>query len=166
MTGSDAGGGVFDQWLAAWAQTRRLTYDLLRALPYAVMNFSPHPEFGTLVRQIRHCGDVQAWYLEALRTGTRDISARPRRRELEQSKAHVEAYLRHLDGELDDAVRSLGPQDLGRTIRWSPDEQVTVLQHLMALLQHETLHQGMWAFYAKIADLPLPDSWTKAWGMA
>ena len=29
--------------------------------------------------------------------------------------------------------------------------------------QHETLHHGMWAFYSKIADLPLPESWKNAW---
>ncbi len=165
MTEAGEGAAALEQWLAAWRQTRRLTYDLLRVLPYAVMNFSPHPDFGTLVRQIRHCADVQACYLEALRTGTMDLSTRPRRRELEQSKEHLEAYLRHLDGELEDAVRGLGSQVLTRIIGWGPGGHLTVLQHLMALLQHETLHQGMWAFYARIAELPLPQSWRETWGL-
>lgn len=163
---TSGGADVAEQWLAAWRRTRGLTCDLLRALPYAVMNFSPHAGFGTFVRQIRHCGDVQAGYLDALRTGALDLTARPRRRELEQSTDHLLAYLAHLDGELEQAVRNLGDQVLTRTVRWGPDEEVTVLQHLMALLQHETLHQGMWMFYATIADLPLPDSWRKTWGLA
>jgi uncharacterized damage-inducible protein DinB len=160
-----AGAEVVDQWLAAWRQTRQLTYDLLRALPYAVMNFSPHPEFGTFVRQIRHCADVQACYLEALRTGTMDLSTRPRRRELERSREHLEAYLRRLDAELEETVRTLGPQALTRTIRWDPQGPLTVVQHLLSLLQHETLHQGMWTFYARIADLPLPQSWWQSWAL-
>lgn len=150
------------QWVEAWQQTRRLTYDLLRALPYAVMNFSPHPEFGTLVRQMRHAADIQACYIAAVRSGTMDFSVQPRQRALEQSKENLEAYLRYLDEELLTALRDLTPEQLTRPVDWG-DLKPTLLQHLMRLLQHETLHHGMWAFYAKIADLPLPQSWKDAW---
>jgi len=150
------------QWVESWQQTRRLTYDLLAALPYAVMNFSPHPEFGTLARQIRHAADMQACYIAAVRAGKMDFSARPRQRVLEQSKEDLEGYLRHLDRELLAALRDLTPAQLARPIEWG-DLHLTLLQHLMRLLQHETLHHGMWAFYARIADLPLPPSWKAAW---
>lgn len=150
------------EWVRAWQSTRRLTYDLLRALPYAVMNFSPHPEFGTLIRQIRHVGDIQACYIAAIKSGKTDFQAQPRKRALEQSKEHVEAYLHHLDEELLSTLREL-PADLRtRLIAWD-SSQVTLLQHLVWLLQHESLHHGMWVFYAKIADLPLPQSWKEAW---
>jgi len=150
------------QWVEAWKQTRELTYDLLRALPYAVMNFSPHPDFGTLVRQIRHAADIQACYTAAIRTGKMDFSVQPRQRALEQSKENLEAYMRYVDEELVAALRSLTPVQLTQSIDWGRTKP-TLLQHLMWLLQHETLHHGMWAFYAKIADLPLPQSWKNTW---
>lgn len=150
------------QWVEAWRQTRALTYDLLHVLPYAVMNFSPHPEFGTFARQIRHAADIEAAAVAALRTGTMDLAGHPRQRGLEQSKEDLEGYMRHVDEELVAALRALTPEQLARRVNWGTTTP-TLLQHLMWLLQHETLHQGMWAFYAKIADLPLPQSWKNAW---
>ncbi len=152
------------EWAAVWHQTRGLTYDLLRELPYPIMNFSPHPDFGTLIRQMRHVADIQACYLAALQTGKMDFSVQPKQRTLEQSKEHLEAYMRHLDAQLVSALRSLPEPLRVRPIEWGRD-RLTLLQHLMGLVQHESLHHGMWSFYAKIADLPLPESWRHTWGL-
>ena len=150
------------QWAETWEQTRQLTYDLLHALPYPVMNFSPQPEFGTLIRQLRHTAEMQERYIAAIRSGQMEIRAQPRQRALEQSKENLEAYMRHLDRELLDALRGLTPDQLGSGIEWGKTT-LTLRQHLMRLLQHETLHHGMWVFYAKIVDLPLPSSWQEVW---
>ncbi len=162
MSDSAASTSEIRQWVETWQQTRTLTYDLLRALPYAVMNFSPHPEFGTLARQIRHAADIQACYIAAVRSGKMDFSIQPKKRALEQSKENLEAYLRQLDEELVTVLHDLTPEQHARSIDWGT-EKLTLLQHLMGLLQHETLHHGMWAFYAKIADLPLPQTWKDTW---
>ena len=86
----------------------------------------------------------------------------PRQRSLEQSKENLEGYMRYVDEELVAALRALTPAQLARPVDWGTAKP-TLLQHLMWLLQHETLHQGMWAFYAKVADLPLPKSWQETW---
>lgn len=153
------------QWVEDWTQTRALTYDLLRVLPPAVLNFSPSAGFGPLSRQIRHAGDIQACYLAALQTGRMDFAAQPRQRMVEQSKEHLEGYLRALDAALLDALRALDADAAaGRRIRWD-GEELNILRHLTRLLQHETLHHGMWALYARVADLPLPPSWRAFWGL-
>jgi len=150
------------QWAEDWGQTRGLTYDLLRALPPAVLNFSPAAGFGPLSRQIRHVGDIQACYLAALETGRMDFTSQPRQRKVEQSKEHLEGYLQALDASLREALRGLGTEGAARVIQWD-GEQLSLLRHLIRLLQHETLHHGMWAIYAGVADLPLPPSWHAAW---
>jgi uncharacterized damage-inducible protein DinB len=150
------------QWVEDWQQTRALTYDLLRALPAAVLNFSPAAGFGPLSRQIRHVGDIQACYLAALQTGRMDFTSQPRQRKIEQSKEHLEGYLQALDASLLDALRGLGTEGAGRLIQWD-GESLSLLRHLIRLIQHETLHHGMWAIYASVADLPLPTSWHAAW---
>jgi hypothetical protein len=152
------------QWAEAWRQTRALTYDLLAVLPPAVLNFSPHPDFGTFSRQIRHAGDVQACYQAALESGTMDFSAVPRQRQAEQSKDHLEGYLRALDASLLETVRGLRGERLTRPILWD-GEPLSPLRHLVRLLQHETLHHGMWTIYAKVADLPIPPSWRASWAL-
>ena len=149
------------QWSEAWRSSRALTYDFLRSLPYAIMNFSPHPGFGTLARQIRHVGEIQACYLEAITTGQMDFASRPRQRALEQSKERLEAYLQEQDAALHEVLREADPR---RSIKWSVGP-VTLLTHLLRLLQHETLHHGMWIFYAKIVELDLPQSWRDAWNL-
>lgn len=152
------------QWVEVWQHTRGLTYDLLRALPYSVMNFSPHPDFGTFIRQMRHAADIQACYLAAISTGKMDFSVQPRQRALEQSKENLEAYMRSLDEELFELLRGLSQEQLTGPIDWGTT-RATLLQHLMWLLQHETLHHGMWAFYARIVELPLPSSWRDTWAL-
>lgn len=163
MTGDAPPGSELAQWAKEWQGTRALTYDLLRSLPYAVMNFSPHPDFGTFARQIRHLGDIQACYLLALQTGTMDFSARSRQRALEQSKEHLDAYLQDLDAQLVEELSGLTDDRAVRPVVWE-GEAVPLLAHLMRLLQHESLHHGILAFYAKIADLRLPPSW-RAWSL-
>lgn len=150
------------QWADAWQQTRGLTYDLLRALPPAVLNFSPSAGFGPLSRQIRHVGDIQACYLAALQTGRMDFTSQPRQRKIEQSKEHLEGYLQALDASLLETLRGLGAEGLARSIQWD-GERLSLLGHLIRLLQHETLHHGMWTIYANVADLPLPPSWRALW---
>ncbi|HEY3249310.1 MAG TPA: DinB family protein [bacterium] len=152
-------------WTEEWKATRGLTYDLLAALPYSVTNFSPHPDFGTLIRQIRHMGDIQACYIAAIGSGKMDFAAQRRQRNLERSKDNVAAYLQSLDGLLIDTLTGLPADRRAATIDWGGGDQPSLHQHLMRLLQHETLHHGMWTFYAKIADLPLPDSWRQAWAL-
>lgn len=152
-----------EEWRSEWAATRRLTYDLLDALPYSVMNFSPHPDFGTLIRQIRHAGDMQASYLAAIESGRMDFTAQRRQRALERSKDDVTAYLRFLDAKMTDVLTTLPEGQRARRIDWGGGDQPSLVQHLTRLLQHETLHHGMWAFYAKVADLPLPESWRQTW---
>ncbi len=164
MSGAEFPTPALAEWAALWRQTRTLTYDLLRSLPYPVMNFSPHADFGTLIRQIRHVADVQAAYLVAIQTGKMDLPAQPRHRTLEQSKERVEAYLRELDEQLLDLLRAVPETIQTRSIAWGAN-QLTLQQHLVGLIQHETLHHGMWAFYAKVADLPLPESWQQSWGL-
>lgn len=153
----------FAAWLTEWTATRRLTYDLLGMLPYSVTNFSPHPDFGTLIRQIRHVGDIQAAYMTAIERGRMDFAAHRRQRTLERSKDDVAAYLHALDARMVDLLSTLSEDQRAGRIDWGDGEQVSLAQHLTRLLQHETLHHGMWTFYAKIADLPLPDSWRRAW---
>ena len=162
MTGETFPTPEIVQWAEAWRHTRSLTYDLLRALPYSVMNFSPHPDFGTFIRQMRHVADIQACYIAAIQSGKMDFSVQPRQRALEQSKESLEAYMRHLDEQLLAVLREMSDERRARQIDWG-SSRASLLQHLMWLLQHETLHHGMWAFYAKIADLPLPPSWKEAW---
>lgn len=151
------------RWAREWAAARTLTYDLLRSLPYPVMNFSPHPDFGTFARQMRHLGDIQSCYVRAIHSGAMDFSGQQRQRALEQSKEDLEAYLRHVDEELSTTLAGLTGEQLDRSIAWESGP-VSLLEHLLRLLQHEVLHQGMWTIYARVADLPLPESWTAVWG--
>jgi hypothetical protein len=41
---------------------------------------------------------------------------------------------------------------------------VSVFQHLMRMLAHETLHHGQWILYARLLEKKLPPGW-KAWGV-
>src|SRR5947209_16232228 len=101
------------------------------------MLFSPHPELGTLARQIRHAADIESAYTTAIHSGKMDFAGQPRRRALQQSKENLEGYLRHVDEELVAALRGLTPEQLARSIDWAAAKP-TLPQHLLWLLQHAT----------------------------
>ena len=149
-----------DLFKSEWKFTRGLTLELLDSLTDAELSQTPSPELGPFWKQFRHVGCLQECYMEALNTKKIKFDYRNKRYRGGCSKSALKAYLRALDRELVQAFEGI---DSNATIGWE-GEMVSVFQHLMRMLAHETLHHGQWIVYACLMGKQLPPGW-KAWGV-
>ena len=149
-----------DLFKSEWKFTRGLTLELLDSLTDAELSQTPSPELGPFWKQFRHVGRLQECYMEALNTKKIKFDYRNKRYRSGCSKNALKAYLRALDREL---VQTFEGVDSDATIGWE-GEMVSVFQHLMRMLAHETLHHGQWIVYARLMGKQLPPGW-KAWGV-
>jgi uncharacterized damage-inducible protein DinB len=159
---------ITNPWLAqfarSWQFTRSLTYDFLACLHDENLAYSPQLEFGTIGKLIRHVGDVQAVYAEALATGTADFSRKRRDYSMESSLERLNSYLKEQDKSLYDILSGYQKDPLKELIQW-PTTKLPVLEHLFLLPQHEAIHQGQWSLAARQAGIDLPKSWKDNWGL-
>jgi uncharacterized damage-inducible protein DinB len=159
---------ISNPWLAqfakSWQFTRSLTYDFLHVLSADNLTYSPQLEFGTLGKQIRHIGDVQGCYVDALGTGQVDFSKKRMDKTMEGSAEKLEAYLREQDKYLYDTLSKYDKDPIKDEIKWHTCN-LSVLEHLFLLPQHEAIHQGQWSLAARQAGIDLPKSWVDNWNL-
>lgn len=159
---------ITNPWLAqvarTWQFTRALTYDFLHVLTDENLLYSPQLEFGTIGKLIRHVGDVQEVYTNALQTGQADFSQKRKDFSLEKSVERLQKYLKDQDRYLYDTLSKYEKDPLKELITW-PSTKLPVLQHLFLLPQHEAIHQGQWSLAARQAGIDLPKSWKDNWGL-
>lgn len=152
-------------FLSAWEITRGLTYDLLDSLTQKDLLFTPGKGLGPFWKQIRHMGSCQECYFEALRTGKVEFNYKDKSYAGGVSKSQLKGYLQNLDKELFKKLESFSESDWEKTIFWSKQYQPPVYEHLMNLVQHETLHHGEWVVYVTLKGLKFPESWKVVWGL-
>jgi uncharacterized damage-inducible protein DinB len=149
-----------DLFKSEWKFTRGLTLELLDSLTDADLAETPSPHLGPLWKQFRHVGRLQECYMEALNTKKVKFDYRNKRYRGGCSKNALRAYLRALDREL---IQTFERVDWNASIE-REGEMISVFQHLMRMLAHETLHHGQWILYARLLEKKLPHGW-KAWGV-
>jgi uncharacterized damage-inducible protein DinB len=149
-----------DFFVSEWNFTRGLTLELVESLTDAELGETPGRGLGPFWKQFRHVGRIQECYLEALRSGKIQLDYENKRYRGGCSKDLLRAYLQDLDREL---LRAVGNLNWDLTIDWD-GEAVNVLQHLMGLVAHETLHHGQWIVYARLLGKKTPSGWN-AWGV-
>jgi uncharacterized damage-inducible protein DinB len=159
---------ISNPWLAqfarSWQFTRSLTYDFLKVLTEENLSYSPQLEFGTFGKLIRHVGDVQGVYIEALKSGNADFSKKRQDHSMETSLERLEKYLKEQDDKLYAALADYKKDPIKEQISW-PKTKLSVLEHLFLLPQHEAIHQGQWSLAGRQAGIELPTSWKDNWGL-
>ncbi len=138
---------------------RKLTIDLLEAIPEEKLVFAVGKNMGSLGKQFRHIGDVQLCYNEAIKTGKISFSNYKRDYSIETSKEKLKDFLEEADKEL---LKLIGENPKAE-IDWFGDK-LSLESHINALIQHEILHQGELLVYARTLELTFPKSWNM-WGL-
>ena len=147
---------AYERFRGQWNFLRRLTLDLLGA---ADLGYSPGKGLGPFWKQFRHVGRFQANLLDALDTGRVDFGAPTEGYQGGADRDALAAYLSGLDEWMNAA---LGQADWARTIDWE-GRSIDLADHCMRLAEHETLHDGEWVAYLRLAGRAFPPSW-RAWG--
>ena len=148
------------QFLNHWQFDRSLTLDLLASMSIDDLAFSPGPSVGPLWKQFRHIGRVQENFMDALKAGSAKFAPNGSFDATADGGALMD-YFHKLDDELRSLLSEIDPN---KRIDWFGEEQLSVFEHLMRMLSHETLHHGQLIVYCKLLGKPFPKSWI-IWGL-
>ena len=139
-------------------RTRKLTYDLLTELPEDIVNLHfPRPKLDTLGQQLAEMADVTLAYAKGIESGSLDFDTVrwdfPD--ELISSPERLKSYLRETDEAVEKAIAA-ADEDAEVDIY---GEKASLLEVLIGLVQHETLHHGQLALFFHLNEVKMPTSW-------
>jgi uncharacterized damage-inducible protein DinB len=142
-----------------WTFARGLTRDLLAGLDPDELRWEPGRSIGPLWKHFRHVGRVQENYVRALDTGVVAFAMPEKGYRGGADAQALLTYLGEADVELEQRIGSL---NWDGTVTWPDGETVSVGEHLLRLISHETIHHGVWITCCRLLGKPLPATWA-AW---
>lgn len=143
-----------------WRTLRQLTLDLLDVIQNESLRSTVGRNMGTLGKQYRHIGDVQLCYTKAIMTGKISFCHYRRDYSLEESKEKLKGFLEEVDADMLGQIE----KNPSAKIDWF-GEELSMIQHLRALMDHEILHHGELVVYIRTLGIAFPKSW-EAYGLA
>jgi uncharacterized damage-inducible protein DinB len=163
---SSAGTTAVDQieeFAGSWKFIRGMTHQFVESVPAQHWVSSPHPDYSSLAKQFRHIIWVTGLYTEALRNGKTDLALKKSNYAGSIDKSDIVRGLKDSDAKLEEILSALKSKDFSTYRIEHFGCSMTFGEYTHVIIQHESLHQGMWALYAKVAGFPTPKGWKENW---
>lgn len=150
-----------------WKYIQNLGFDILKMLSDEQLNFTVGKNMGTLGEQFRHMARVRFQYAEAIETKKIDDTIEKIDPVVAKSTGKLIELWEKANQKLLNVLEKASPDELENTMidwkYWGIDE-MSICDHLNALMDHETLHNGQLIVYLRTMELKFPESW-KDWGL-
>lgn len=146
-----------------WQDIQSLTFDVLQSLSDEQLKFTVGKNMGTLGEQFRHIIRIRFQYTEAIESGKVSDLRESIDLKSSESKESLLTLWEKSKQQLLNAVKKASPD---ASIDWSywGDDNLSLVDHLQALMDHETLHNGELIVYLKSMEYTFPKSWA-VWGL-
>ncbi len=155
---------VIETFRTGWRHVRGLTHDYITAIPPVRWEYSPHPAFEPLHKQVRHLVCVQGVYIDGVRNRVTDFGRKHSHYSGSLDRESLVAALRAKDDLLDTALTQITPEaEDGYLIEFYGKQ--TLAAYLSVIPQHEAIHHGQWSLYAAFGGFETPLSWKLNWGL-
>jgi len=153
----------FEQFLGSWSFIRGMTKDFVKATPNEFWEISPLPNVSSIAKQVRHLICVSGTYSRALATGKMSLTGKHDFYRGSLGREELLVALEKSDLDLLAALRAIEP---GKVADYRIDffgGEISFAEFTHVMIQHESIHQGLWGAYARAAGFPTPESWTTNW---
>jgi len=154
---------VVEDFLHSWSFVRRMTYDFIAALDDRYWLYTPVESLAPLAKQFRHMIGISGLYNDALRHRTVDFERKRSFYPATIDKAAIVAGLRMQDAELERLMRALDAEARQALLIDFGGNKMRFGDYTTMLVQHEALHQGIWALCARLAGFATPPLWQQEW---
>ena len=145
-----------EQFLGDWEYSRKDTIKFIETVPEDKLGFSPHKDWGSIGRQLRHMADVQECYIKAI--DTKKVTFQNKRKDysMETDKQKLIDYMKKLDKQLKEKIKKLSENDLLTKVDWEEVGNPSIAVMLNYMKDHEIYHQGILQVYASLAGFQTP----------
>ena len=145
-----------EQFFGDWEYSRKDTIKFIETVPEDKLGFSPHKDWGSIGRQLRHMADVQECYIKAI--DTKKVTFQNKRKDfsMETDKQKLIDYMKKLDKQLKEKIKKLSENDLLTKVDWEEVGNPSIAVMLNYMKDHEIYHQGILQVYASLAGFPTP----------
>ncbi|MGE0174492.1 MAG: DinB family protein [Oligoflexales bacterium] len=151
-------------FLRTWQYLRSMTTSFIEHVPLSHWDFHPSSSHGPLCKQFRHMVWVSDLYRCALRDGKIDMVTKKQEYGGSTERSEILAAIKDRDVRLEALLSEEKFLDVEYRIDFF-GTQMTVNEFTQTMVQHESLHHGMWSVYASLAGFPPPDGWKNDWGL-
>lgn len=150
-----------------WQFIQNLAFDVLKMLSDEQLGFTVGKNMGTLGEQFRHMARVRFQYTEAIETKKVSDTIEKIDPTVAKSQVRLIELWEKANKKLLNVLAKMSSDEVENTIidwkHWGIDE-MNIHDHLNALMDHETLHNGQIIVYLRTMELKFPKSW-EAWGL-
>jgi len=162
MTGATA----IDAFLETWQFVRgTMTREFVEAVPDEHWQCAPYPGAQPLHKQFRHVIWCSGVYNEAFEKRNADWTRKQTHYAGGLEREALVAAFREKDEQLLGALEALRRVDLAD---WRVDfmgNSMSFDRYAHVLIEHESVHHGMWSIYARLAGFETPLSWKLNWAL-
>ena len=151
------------RFAGSWNFIRGMTKEFARGVPAEFWDHSPLPEVSSLAKQIRHLVCVSGTYTRALRTGKMEMAGKHGFHTGGLGKEELLVALERCDLELLEALKGIDEAKLDQEWIEFFGGPMAFSEFTHVMIQHESIHQGLWAAYARAGKFKTPASWTQNW---
>jgi hypothetical protein len=151
------------RFAGSWNFIRGMTKEFARGVPAGAWEVSPLPEVSPMAKQIRHLICVSGTYTRALETRRMEMAGKHEFYTGGLGQAELLAALERCDLELLEVLNGI---DESMVLEEKIDffgGEMSFSEFTHVMIQHESIHQGLWAAYARAGKFKTPESWTKNW---
>ena len=153
--------------IESWKWIQGLAFDVLKMLSDEQLYLMVGKNMGTLGEQFRHMIRVRFQYAEAIENKKITDVIEKIDPNIAKSETKLIELWEKANQKLLATLQNADPDKLEKTMidwkHWGVDE-MNIHDHLNALMDHETLHEGQIIVYLRSNDIKFPESW-KAWGL-
>lgn len=151
-------------FLRSWTYIRGMTAAFIEAVPNEHWDFRPSDKHGPLSKQFRHMVWVTDLYMSALREAKMNMATKKQGYTGSTERAELLIALKERDSRLFDLLKDPKFASLEYRVDFF-GTPMTFGEFTHVMIQHESLHQGMWSVFAKQAGFETPSGWRDDWNL-
>lgn len=152
---------VIKDFKSAWEFVRSMTYDFIDVVPEEMWHYSPHEKYSAFSKQVRHLICVQGCYTDALLNRVADFSKKHSYYSGGLDRTELVEGLRQMDARMLEILKQLPEADIISIDFFG--SQMGLTEYFHTMVQHESIHHGLWSFYSTLGQYSPPRSWKQNW---
>ena len=151
------------QFELSWTFIRAMTIDFIKSVPDEYWMTSPHPDYSSFAKQARHMVWISGLYNDALKNKKINLENKKNCFNGELDRIKIINNLNKQDLILKNFLQNISHQEADSYEMDFFGTKIGLYEFLNNMIQHESIHHGIWTFYAKSSGYQTPKTWQSNW---